>query len=76
MRSVRTTRMWERSRRRRTWRNATFAQEDIRFLLRGPGRLEVEAEAGLEFAAAEAGDGEGSAVVFAGEPLAGEGKVE
>ena len=30
----------------------------------------------MEFAAAEAGDGEGAAVVFAGEPLAGEGEGE
>ena len=33
------------------------------------GRLEFEAESGLEFAAALRGDGEGAAVEFAGEPL-------
>jgi len=37
---------------------------------------QVEAEAGVEFAVAEAGDGEGAAVKFAGEPFAGEGEVE
>src|SRR6202034_3998439 len=37
---------------------------------------EFESEAGLKFALAEAGDGEGAAVVFAGEPFAGEGEME
>ena len=39
-------------------------------------KSEVQAEAGVEFAAAEPGEGKSAAVEFAGEPFAGESEVE